>query len=184
MSLSVLDTKKVTYKVEDDEENYECEVEVYEYSSLSVAIKSCEHFGKSFAENLKSTGGKYNKNLKFGPGWIFSKSKKEAINNLLDEINQGKIIGSKPVIYSKTKVPKIEAGDNFGSIMSEPFPIVCFNKMMEALSSVKEGKIIYSKDSKMYIWGIKKDVEDCLKSMDKIPMMEFSTPTHYFVVTI
>ena len=45
--------------------------------------KSFVVFGetKNFKDILKELGGKFNSNLKVGPGWIFSKANKEKVEN-------------------------------------------------------------------------------------------------------
>ena len=51
--------------------------------------KSFVVFGetKNFKETLKELGGKYNSNLKVGPGWVFSKSNKEQVEQWMNSIS-------------------------------------------------------------------------------------------------
>lgn len=39
---------------------------------------------KNFKESLKELGGKYNSNLKVGPGWVFSKNNKEKVEQWMN----------------------------------------------------------------------------------------------------
>ena len=50
--------------------------------------KSFVVFGetKFFKETLKELGGKYNGNLKVGPGWIFSKNNKEKVEQWINSV--------------------------------------------------------------------------------------------------
>lgn len=58
------------------------EVQIIEYSEKSIAV-----IGNTYPirEKLKGAGGKFNKFLTCGAGWIFSKTKLEALQNLLTE---------------------------------------------------------------------------------------------------
>jgi hypothetical protein len=51
--------------------------------------KSFVVFGetKNFKETLKELGGKYNSNLKVGPGWVFSKSNKDQVEQWVKSIS-------------------------------------------------------------------------------------------------
>ena len=53
--------------------------------------KSFVVFGqtKFFKETLKELGGKYNENLKVGPGWIFSKNNKEKVEDWMNSVFKG-----------------------------------------------------------------------------------------------
>lgn len=50
--------------------------------------KSFVVFGetKIFKETLKELGGKYNGNLKVGPGWVFSKNNKEKVEQWINSV--------------------------------------------------------------------------------------------------
>jgi len=58
--------------------------------------KSFVVFGetKNFKETLKELGGKYNSNLKVGPGWVFSKSNKEQVEQWMNSISNIKYISN------------------------------------------------------------------------------------------
>jgi hypothetical protein len=76
--------------------------------------KSFVVFGetKNFKDNLKELGGKYNSNLKVGPGWVFSKSNKDKVEQWISSL-------------STTSFPKIKQDDSEFSV----------NKMMNEYSS-------------------------------------------------
>ena len=67
--------------------------------------KSFVVFGetKNFKETLKELGGKYNSNLKVGPGWVFSKSNKDKIEQWLSSV-------------STTSIPKIKQDEREFSV--------------------------------------------------------------------
>ena len=83
-------------------------VQIVEYSEKSIAV-----IGETYPikDKLKSIGGKFNKFLSCGAGWIFPKSKFEDIKNLLSNTTkpgtQG--IDSEPTNESKeqTKAPQV-----------------------------------------------------------------------------
>lgn len=60
------------------------DINIKDYSGLSVVVQGET---RKYKEDLKKLGGKYNGNLKNGPGWIFPKSSKKDIINF---INNGK----------------------------------------------------------------------------------------------
>ena len=55
-------------------------VELVEYSEKSFAIVGET---KEIKDNLKELGGKFNKYLKCGSGWIFSNKRKETVLSFL-----------------------------------------------------------------------------------------------------
>jgi len=60
-------------------------MEAVYYTDKSIAV-----FGetKPFATQLKAFGGKFNPNLKNGPGWIFSKTKEPELMEFINQVNQ------------------------------------------------------------------------------------------------
>ena len=64
--------------------------------------KSFVVFGetKNFKDTLKELGGKYNSNLKVGPGWVFSKSNKDKVEKWISSL-------------STTSFPKIKNDGEF-----------------------------------------------------------------------
>jgi hypothetical protein len=59
---------------------------IKDYSDKSFAIYGDT---KPFKEELKNLGGKFNPNLKDGPGWIFSMKHKEAVQKWAEEQGNG-----------------------------------------------------------------------------------------------
>lgn len=59
-------------------------ITISNYSSNSIAV---EGETKKYKEDLKKLGGKYNANLKNGPGWIFPKTSEKDVTSF---INGGK----------------------------------------------------------------------------------------------
>ena len=55
------------------------------YSENSVAVRGSDT--SKFKDTLKEFGGKWNPNLKGGPGWIFSSSVHTKLTKFLDVIN-------------------------------------------------------------------------------------------------
>lgn len=63
-------------------------MEVTDYSDKSIVV-----YGetKPWANNLKSLNGRFNKNLRDGPGWIFSKKQEENVQYFVQKANDGEI---------------------------------------------------------------------------------------------
>jgi DNA polymerase III alpha subunit (gram-positive type) len=55
-----------------------------QYSDYSLVLQGEET--KKYIQNLKDIGGKWNKNLKNGSGWIFNKNKEADILNFLNNL--------------------------------------------------------------------------------------------------
>ena len=60
-------------------------MELKEYSDKSFCI--CGDNAKEYKEELKTLGGKWNSNLKEGPGWIFSNKNKVKVQEWLSKIS-------------------------------------------------------------------------------------------------
>lgn len=78
-------------------------LEIVDYSERAVVL-----FGntKPFKSNLEAIGAKFNPSLKYSeeerkPGWVFVKSKLKTLEQLVNDINQGKINAS-----TETEKPK------------------------------------------------------------------------------
>ncbi len=54
-----------------------------EYSENSVVLRGPIGDTFHFKEDLKRMGGKWNENLRCGPGWIFSKNREESVRRWL-----------------------------------------------------------------------------------------------------
>ena len=68
--------------------NLNNEMEIVDYSDKSIAV-----YGetKPWHKNLKSLGGRFNPNLKDGPGWIFSKKHDDKVSSFVQRANDGDI---------------------------------------------------------------------------------------------
>lgn len=62
-----------TYEIKND-------IEILDYSDKAIAVIGNT---KPIKEHLKNLGGKFNPFLKCGPGWIFPKTKRAAIKNII-----------------------------------------------------------------------------------------------------
>ena len=80
------------------EEEYEFVISDYSEKSLKVEGEAT----KSFIPEWKSVGGRFNRNLKGGPGWIFPKTKETELLNIIEKIRNGDTAPSDP-IKSSTK---------------------------------------------------------------------------------
>jgi len=58
-------------------------VNIIDYSEKAIAVVGDT---RPIKDRLKAAGGKFNFRLSCGPGWIFSKSRLQAVTNLLKEI--------------------------------------------------------------------------------------------------
>lgn len=90
------------------------------YSEKSIAL-----FGntKPYSSEIMKIGGKFNPSLKTssdedsarGPGWVFSKSKKNTVQELVSQINSGVI---KPSETTSSKSKKSSSSSSAGSVGS------------------------------------------------------------------
>ena len=69
---------------------------IEDYTEKSFVIFGTET--KNHKETLKELGGKYNSNLKVGPGWIFSKNNKESVEKWFNSIHNLKQMSINNVI--------------------------------------------------------------------------------------
>lgn len=60
-------------------------LEIAEYSEKSIVVTGDT---KLLRTQLKKMGGKFNRNLKCGAGWIFSKKVKDDVEHLVSLVNQ------------------------------------------------------------------------------------------------
>ena len=70
-----------------------------EYSEKAIVVRG--ESTKTYKENLKTLGGKYNASLKGGAGWIFSKTSEGKVNKFISSVNKGDISPSSPVEESR-----------------------------------------------------------------------------------
>jgi hypothetical protein len=60
---------------------------VSDYTDKSVVVQGEDT--RKYKEELKNIGGKYNANLKTGPGWIFPKNKEHEIKDFIESAKEG-----------------------------------------------------------------------------------------------
>jgi len=60
------------------------EINIEDYSEKSFVVYGKDT--KKYIDKLKEFGGKYNSNLKIGPGWIFNKDKKEKVEEYFNKL--------------------------------------------------------------------------------------------------
>lgn len=82
-----------------------------EYSEKAIVVRG--EATKTYKENLKTLGGKYNASLKGGAGWIFSKTSEAKVNKFIASANKGDVEPSSPVAV------RIERSGGGDSRMSE-----------------------------------------------------------------
>ena len=70
-----------------------------EYSEKAIVVRG--EATKTYKENLKTLGGKYNASLRGGAGWIFSKTSEGKVNKFISSVNKGDISPSSPVEESR-----------------------------------------------------------------------------------
>lgn len=66
-----------------------------EYSEKAIVVRG--EATKTYKENLKSLGGKYNASLKGGAGWIFTKTNEGKVNKFISSVNRGEVKASDPI---------------------------------------------------------------------------------------
>jgi hypothetical protein len=75
-----------------------------EYSEKAIVVRG--ESTKTYKENLKTLGGKYNASLRGGAGWIFSKTSEAKVNKFISSVNKGDISPSSPVEERRTAPTK------------------------------------------------------------------------------
>jgi hypothetical protein len=65
-----------------------------EYSEKAIVVRG--EATKTYKEDLKTLGGKYNANLKGGAGWIFSKTSQGKVNKFITSVKNGEVTPSSP----------------------------------------------------------------------------------------
>ena len=107
------------------------DIKINDYSDKCIAVQGDT---RKYKEDLKQLGGKYNANLKGGPGWVFSKSNEKQVK---DFINKG-------VHISEEQKNSIPNRSSYVSNVKESFP-----KETTTLSSCSpsliEVSMLYSK---------------------------------------
>ena len=74
-------------------------MEIKDYTDKSFVL--CGEETKNHKDYIKELGGKWNSNLKTGPGWIFSMNQKEKVNELIKTTESKDGVKSSPVINKK-----------------------------------------------------------------------------------
>jgi hypothetical protein len=172
-------TFDLSYKLKDDS-THSTKVSLYVYTEKSLVIKTDESFGKSFAENLKESGGKYNPKLRVGidKGWVFPNSRKPELDEVLTKINSGEIIGEVVKIYTKKET---KTDGLLGGMPVEP-PIITKFKMLVSQLMGSNGSNTYKETEKTYFYGTKDEVMAFLLTSPKTIIAEISTPSHRLIV--
>ena len=60
---------------------------VENYTEKSFVVKG--EATKTYSSELKNLGGRFNRNLNVGPGWIFSNKTKDAVTDFVTKVNSG-----------------------------------------------------------------------------------------------
>ena len=88
-------------------------MQVEQYSDRSIAVYGDT---KPWVEYLKSMGGRYNKNLSGGPGWIFSIDKKNDVLDFVDRASQSEIPTLQPNKFLEKS--RIKSTEKYSSVTS------------------------------------------------------------------
>jgi len=88
---------------------------VSDYSEKSIKVEGAAT--RDYMPQWKSLKGRFNNRLKGGPGWIFPKTKKEELLQIIDDIRSGVIEPSDPL-----KSSTISLIDKLSSNMKELKP--------------------------------------------------------------
>jgi hypothetical protein len=104
-------------------------MEAVYYTDKSIAVYGDT---KPWAHNLKTLGGKFNGNLKNGPGWIFSRNKEEDIMNFIVQANGGLLqpmasaYVAQPVQYTS---PAVAPMVPFGAVQPSMSPQAALSRL-------------------------------------------------------
>jgi hypothetical protein len=89
------------------------ELNVRDYSEKSFVVGG--ELTKKYKDILKSMGGKFNRNLEGGPGWIFSKKDQEKVNTFVNSVNSGEFTNDVPSMNTEMDLPTVSAPPNSNS---------------------------------------------------------------------
>jgi hypothetical protein len=174
---------QVAYKLIDGED-FETKLEVYNYTDSSFAINISEHFGKAYKENFKEIGGIYKPSLKQAPhkGWIFSRGKYNALQELVKKIIDGEVRGKVPYEYKKKQEEKMEDGP-LGLLPSFPPVISVFKQFFEKVNGVFSSEVqMFVEGSNRYVWGPSETVDKMMEETNLLPICIFNNLSHKFVL--
>lgn len=166
-------TVKISYLLTNDEK-FETEINIYTYTTKSVAITCTEHFGRAFSEELKAIAS-YNPKLSIGKGWVLSNLKYPTLQTLISHISEGKVKGAVPPETRRRSVTLLPP-------IIEPPIVHNFKNIISVLSEVKEGKTVFVNNEHTYIWGKRDDVYATVLAMSKTVVMEFISGDNVIVV--
>lgn len=92
-------------------------MEIKDYTDKSFVL--CGEETKNHKDYIKELGGKWNSNLKTGPGWIFSMNQKEKVHELIKTTESKDGWKSSPVINKKEWSMNLERKKHQSSSLSE-----------------------------------------------------------------
>ena len=175
---------KISYQLVNDE-IFEDDIKIYDYTKLSLAIGCGENFGKAFKEKLKEIGSRYNPSLTKTPhkGWVLPRSKYPDLQLLVSKIVKKEIKGEVPVEYKKKTAPLILDGP-MGPLPSIPPLIVGVRQLFENLSSLPDSEVqTFMDGSNRYVWGSIEKVDKLIQEMNLNPFSVFTTMGHKIVIS-
>ena len=88
------------------------------YSDKSFKVSGAAT--RTYSNQLKDLGGRYNSNLKDGPGWIFSNTKYDVVNEFVQQV-QGSECPLPPPVQRRQYLPKPSAQQDI-PIPRKPLP--------------------------------------------------------------
>ena len=99
----------------------ENKLNVQDYTDKSFVVTG--ELTRTYKDHLKALGGKFNKNLKVGPGYIFSKSKQEKVMEFVLSVNSNDVQTTMPGTTGGEGLPTVVAPPNTSS---SPYQYVRF----------------------------------------------------------
>lgn len=102
-------------------------MEIVEYTEKSFVV--CGNT-KEYKEELKELGGKWNLNLKVGPGWIFSNNNRDKVTTWISNINNIKNITNSAKNISTT----LSSSSTFSSVKVNPISLKIIEEYIDRLS--------------------------------------------------
>ena len=81
------------------------ELTVEDYSDKSFVVRGEKT--RDFKDNLRTLGGKFNRNLRGGAAWIFPKTKQETVVDFVMQVNSGEVSSALPGITSDAGLPTV-----------------------------------------------------------------------------
>ena len=165
---------KINYTLSNDE-LFETEVKIYDYTEKSVAVEATEHFGRAFTDKLKDLAN-YNPKLKFGKGWVLSKKKYPELQKLMTQISEGKIKGNIP-----PEAPRRRSICMMTPLLEPPI-VSSFKNIKTLILESKQPKNVYVCGENSYVWGKKDIVYAHVASNGKKILMEYSLDDNVLIM--